>query len=124
MGFNSSFFFQITSGALSDMIDPSDRKTSEFALVGLTIGNEIEGVYHSSNWPAESASLQLSFFFFFLKHLPSIRRSRSRALNRNSLRRMKLQTAANKENNFDLEEDEDQGESEDYDGEGFISQSR
>lgn len=37
---------------------------------------------------------------------------------------MKLQTAANKENNFDLEEDEDQGESEDYDGEGFISQSR
>lgn len=37
---------------------------------------------------------------------------------------MKLQTAANKENNFEMEEDEDQGESEDYDGEGFISQSR
>lgn len=71
---------EITSGALSDMIDPSDRKTSEFPL-----------------------------------HLPSIRKSRSRALNRNSLRRMKLQTAANKENNFELEEDEDQGESEDYD---------
>ena len=65
MRFHSSFFFQITSGALSDMIDPSDRKTSEFPLVGRTIGNEIEGVYHSSKWPAESTSLQLCFFFFF-----------------------------------------------------------
>lgn len=71
---------ETTSSALSDMIDPSERKVSEFP-----------------------------------SYLPSVRRSRSRVLYRSSLRRMKLQTTANKEDEYDLGEDEDQGESEDYD---------
>lgn len=72
---------EVNTSALSDMIDPSERKVSEFPT-----------------------------------YLPSIRRSRSRGLHRNSLRKMKLQTtAANKEDDYDLGEDEDQPESEDND---------
>lgn len=56
------------------------------------------------------------FLVSFFQYLPSIRRSRSRGLHRNSLRKMKLQTtAANKEDDYDLGEDEDQPESEDND---------
>lgn len=71
---------ETNTSALSDVIDPSERKVSEFPT-----------------------------------YLPSIRRSRSRVLHRSSLRRMKLQTAANKEDEYDLGEDEDQPESEDND---------
>lgn len=68
------------TSALSDMIDPTERKVSDFST-----------------------------------YLPSIRRNRSRVLHRNSLRKMKLQTAGNKEDDYDLGEDEDQPESEDND---------
>ena len=62
--------------------------------------------------PQTSIKLSLTPFF---QYLPSIR-SRSRSLHRNSLRKMKLQTtAANKEDEYDLGEDEDQPESEDND---------
>jgi len=70
---------ETNTSALSDMIDPSDRKVTEFAM-----------------------------------QLPSIRRSRSRLVNRGSLRKMKLQTV-NKEDDYDVGEDEDQPESEDND---------
>jgi len=70
---------ETNTSALSDMIDPSDRKVSEFPT-----------------------------------YLPSIRRSRSRLVHRGSLRKMKLQTA-NKEDDYDVGEDEDQPESEDND---------
>ena len=48
------------------------------------------------------------------QYLPSIRRSRSRLVHRSSLRRMKFQ-AGNKDDDYDLGEDEDQPESEDND---------
>ncbi|KAL9981392.1 hypothetical protein ACROYT_G010092 [Oculina patagonica] len=76
---------ETNTSALSDMIDPSERKVSEFPT-----------------------------------YLPSIRRSRSRLVHRSSLRRMKLQTA-NKEDDYDLGEDEDQPESEDNDLEQKLS---
>lgn len=68
-----------STSALSDMIDPSERKVLEFPT-----------------------------------YLPSIRRSRSRLVHRSSLRRMKFQ-AGNKDDDYDLGEDEDQPESEDND---------
>lgn len=77
-----------STSALSDMIDPSERKVLEFPT-----------------------------------YLPSIRRSRSRLVHRSSFRRMKLQ-AGNKDDDYDLGEDEDQPESEDNDMEQKLSVSR